>query len=97
MDAKLKADWVKALRSGKYRQARMALRKEGGFCCLGVLCRVARIPIAISGTTVAHSVGGDYGPIAEIVGGQAMNELMRLNDSDEKTFPQIADHIEKYL
>ena len=31
--------WVNALRSGKYKQGRNALRpKENGFCCLGVAC-----------------------------------------------------------
>jgi len=29
--------WVEALRSGKYKQCQRRLRKEGGFCCLGVL------------------------------------------------------------
>lgn len=97
MDAKLKAEWVAALRSGKYRQARMALHKEGGFCCLGVFCRIAHIPIARSGTTVSESVGGDYGPIAAIIGGQIMNQLMRLNYIDQKSFPEIADYIEANL
>jgi hypothetical protein len=97
MDAKLKAAWVKALRSGKYRQAKLALRKEGAFCCLGVLCRVARIPIARNGTTVSESVGGDYRPIAVILGGQTMNHLMCLNDSSDKSFPEIADYIEASL
>lgn len=34
--------WVKALKSGEYKQARNALRKEENgqlsYCCLGVLC-----------------------------------------------------------
>lgn len=32
--------WVKALRSGKYKRTTGALKKNGGFCCLGVLCDV---------------------------------------------------------
>jgi hypothetical protein len=42
MDAKLKADWVKALRSGKYKQADATLhdKKHDSYCCLGVLCKV---------------------------------------------------------
>ncbi len=31
-------DLVAALRSGEYIQAQNALRKDGGFCCLGVAC-----------------------------------------------------------
>ena len=42
MDAKLKADWIAALRSGDFQQAREVMRdeNEGGYCCLGVLCVV---------------------------------------------------------
>ncbi len=46
MDKQLKTKWVKALRSGKYRQGRVYLRiaaTHGGHpkhCCLGVLCDV---------------------------------------------------------
>ena len=32
--------WVKALRSGKYKQTRGQLRGKRGYCCLGVLCDV---------------------------------------------------------
>ena len=42
MDSKTKKAWVKALRSGEYKQGDGALRKEEDgqerFCCLGVLC-----------------------------------------------------------
>lgn len=30
--------WVAALRSGKFEQAKEALKKGDGYCCLGVLC-----------------------------------------------------------
>lgn len=33
--------WVEALESGKYRQGRGYLNREGRFCCLGVLCELA--------------------------------------------------------
>lgn len=39
MDKKIKAKWLKALRSGKYKQGKKVLKtKNGKFCCLGVLC-----------------------------------------------------------
>lgn len=41
MKPEIKARWVAALRSGKYEQAYGALRRNVGFCCLGVLCDVA--------------------------------------------------------
>lgn len=41
MDARVKKLWVKALRSGKYRQGTGMLRnKRNQFCCLGVLCNL---------------------------------------------------------
>lgn len=38
MNKQVKKDWVKALRSGKYKQGFKALKIEDRFCCLGVLC-----------------------------------------------------------
>ena len=34
--------WLAALRSGEFKQGRDALRKGDEWCCLGVLCEVAR-------------------------------------------------------
>lgn len=36
--------WVKALRSGKYKQGRKALRNivNDSYCCLGVLCDISK-------------------------------------------------------
>lgn len=42
MDQELKAKWVAALRSGKYKQAKGTLNDcGGGYCCLGVLLDVS--------------------------------------------------------
>jgi hypothetical protein len=38
MNPKIKKKWIKALTSGKYKQAKGMLRKGDAFCCLGVLC-----------------------------------------------------------
>lgn len=38
MNAKIKQNWIDALRSGNYPQATARLRTLKGFCCLGVLC-----------------------------------------------------------
>lgn len=41
MDKAIKRKWVKALRSGKYKQGKGHLKDERGrFCCLGVLCNI---------------------------------------------------------
>ena len=33
--------WVKALRSGKYKQTTSRLKDKTGYCCLGVACELA--------------------------------------------------------
>ena len=38
MNKDIKTLWVAALRSGDYEQAQGVLKRDGGFCCLGVLC-----------------------------------------------------------
>lgn len=46
MNKRIKKLWIKALRSGKFKQEQSALRvvndEEVGYCCLGVLCEVYR-------------------------------------------------------
>lgn len=32
--------WIKALRSGRYKQTRLTLENQYGYCCLGVACKV---------------------------------------------------------
>lgn len=38
MNAEIKKQWVAALRSGEYKQIQGRLKRNGGFCCNGVLC-----------------------------------------------------------
>ena len=40
MDARIKALWIAALRSGEYKQGKHQLRDGDSFCCLGVLCNI---------------------------------------------------------
>lgn len=41
MSPELKANWITALRSGKYSQGKNSLRdSENNYCCLGVLCDI---------------------------------------------------------
>lgn len=46
MDATIKAQWLEALRSGKYKQGKGALhnKSDDSYCCLGVLCEVMGVP-----------------------------------------------------
>jgi len=43
MNKGLVRQWVEALRSGKYKQGRKALRNiDDSYCCLGVLCDISK-------------------------------------------------------
>lgn len=100
MDAKLKADWVKALRSGKYSQAKDALKCGGGFCCLGVL---ADIQGAVWNSSSSPIINGAYANMfdeeflcSSFAGGLSetrQKTLAKMNDGGE-SFAAIADHIE---
>jgi hypothetical protein len=41
MKEEIKAQWVAALRSGRYEQTQGRLQRDGSFCCMGVLCELA--------------------------------------------------------
>lgn len=40
MNSKVKKLWLKALRSGKYKQTKGVLKNHKGYCCLGVLADI---------------------------------------------------------
>lgn len=46
MSPELKAQWVAALRSGKYKQGKTRLytKEYNSYCCMGVLCAIANKP-----------------------------------------------------
>jgi hypothetical protein len=61
MPAAEKAVWLAALRSGEYKQGRMAMKNpDGSFCCLGVAQQ------ALTGTveTCLLPIAGAAGPLA---------------------------------
>jgi hypothetical protein len=41
MNPEIRARWTAALRSGRFKQGRSALRSQDELCCLGVLCELA--------------------------------------------------------
>lgn len=109
MDKKLKAEWVKALRSGKYKQGRVRLKNtDETHCCLGVLC-------AIHPDVEEECLNEDDGPIfvwnmqmmRNSLGGPFLRQLgldgndqvalIRMNDIIEKDFLEIAQYIEANL
>ena len=104
MNKRIKKLWVKALRSGKYKQGRGRLRRRSGsvvtYCCLGVLCEVAK-----SEGVISRYTGSDGFPIDKILKwAELPDDNPRLNRSratvlndSGMSFEHIADRIEKYL
>jgi hypothetical protein len=112
MNPDIKKRWLDALRSGKFKQGREALRSNHGgdtrHCCLGVLCELA------VEDGVARRKGNRYLDCSEIlprdvqhwaelddpnpsVRGQGFSVcLAEMNDSG-KDFNAIADIIEEQL
>lgn len=93
MDAKIKAKWIKALRSGEYKQATGALRVNDSYCCLGVL---ADLQGADDDEFHRWRTSAQPPSICELVDMNYALELADRNDSGE-SFEQIADYIKKNL
>lgn len=93
MDKELKAKWVAALRSGKYKQGKGVLRgHSNAYCCLGVLCEVAgHDPVEWQTAYGANHVRVD---VAGIITETNAHQLAAMNDVHDKSFEQIADYIE---
>jgi hypothetical protein len=83
--------WIKALRSGKYKQGRCQLVRGNQYgkyyCCLGVaeeVCGLER-----KNSQILHSVRGlSIGNIAQ---------LIDMNDRQKRQFSEIANFIEKKI
>jgi hypothetical protein len=99
MDKEIKEKWLKALRSGEYKQGRNLLYQskidgtEERYCCLGVLCDVLNVPreeiIAKSRSVNVYDLTG--------VGLMSINEARRLSDMNDSgsSFEEIAKVIEE--
>ena len=95
MDKKLKAKWVKALRSGGFKQTTDTLYKEreDAYCCLGVLCRMAGASVnEISGVTMPT-----HTRFAHIIDPVVAGKLADLNDDCEMPFEMIAGFVQENL
>ena len=95
MNKEIKKLWIKALRSGKYKQIMDTLRNNKGYCCLGVLRSVMK-------PGDHHSFGNENSLLTtqqRNKAGLRKNTCVYLaNKNDEGlTFSQIADYIERRL
>ena len=99
MDKELKAKWVKALRSGEYKQGANFLFFEGAYCCWGVLRHIANPNDNRSGGNnrfLSDEQIKEYGFDRHY----DTSRLERMNDGVgmfQHSFVEIADYIEKNL
>lgn len=101
MNQEYKLRWIYALRSGNYKQGFGALveEQEGdsvGYCCLGVLNSL--LPEVLQRKNPKSEGFLSSGAEKEVgVDEYVQSTLVGFNDSDRKSFAQIADWIEKNL
>lgn len=103
----IKRRWIRALRSGRYKQARRKLRGDNGYCCLGVLCDISgkgNWRELNTGCWVYdyRGLSSSAYPCEEIrksIGLRSveMEELISMNDSEKTNFDTIADWIENRI
>lgn len=101
MEQELKQKWINALKSGKYTQTKGQLKDEIGYCCLGVLAEVANLPITENGLGIKcadKKENGGWKPLCDIINDEKkFSRLWLMNDTEDQSFVQIADYIEKNL
>lgn len=100
-------EWLPALRSGEYQQGKGRLRRfDDTFCCLGVaadlLVRAGVLPAwKVTKGESSYQCAGMTGALGESayrrtgISNDLQSALIDLNDSEGKSFPEIADFIER--
>ncbi len=109
MNPEIKQKWIKALRSGDYRQGRGKLSRANfvtgdyEYCCLGVLCEVLEIDYKGSDAYPAPEILTSVGLDSNLTNFDSTNEINTLvpiladmNDTG-KDFMEIAAFIEENL
>jgi hypothetical protein len=112
LDPELKAKWLDALRSGKYKQGQAVLRtSEECFCCLGVLGDIAAPTLWATTITSENEAHISCYAFASLHDNEMLREewladhgltidqavnLASMNDCG-KSFAEIADFIEANL
>lgn len=106
MNPSVKRAWVEALRSGGYRQAQGRLydRYSAGYCCLGVLCDVVDPEGWRSDGSYVAEFDGETVLMWDVLSDEVLDALgmpedeakglMDMNDTEDRSFDEIADHIE---
>lgn len=98
-------EWVKALRSNKYKQGKKFLTSNDKYCSLGVLCKIAENNYIVEScksfnvTKYGTSLNEDFPPFevitwAKLKIGKKLKRLIQLNDNGV-SFKRISNIIEK--
>lgn len=96
MNQQQKDQWLAALRAGQYRQGKGVLKSfDDRYCCLGVAAEVCGIK-SISFGYIRQLQPNTYREHAVFLPQDIQAHLAGMND-DGKTFPEIADYIEKFV
>lgn len=95
MNREMRDIWLEALRSGRYRQGTMRMKREVDsntyFCCLGVLREVC----LLNGESNAILAFGELKKTGIKL--EEASVLTKMNDVYKLSFPQISDWIEVNL
>lgn len=94
-----KRKWLRALRSGKYKQTEGGLHCSNGYCCLGVLCDVIDNSKWKEDTNkfdgFKYGRSAAYLPKSIKLSRKIQYKLAELNDVEGYNFKEIADYISK--
>lgn len=105
-----KKEWIRALKSGKYKQGRQRLKiihkdKSNSYCCLGILCNIIakkglgkweKRNFIYNDDIFETELEGDLMDEVELHGIE-QDHLIKMNDQDKSSFKKIADYIDKNL
>lgn len=103
MNKEVKTKWVDALRSGDYKQIIEELQSLEGYCCLGVLCKLAKedgIGVDMYENII---IGGELEDQVNVIDWSGLKDdnevqhLIHMNDNECRTFEEIANYIEENL
>ncbi len=107
MNSELKEKWLRALRSGRYKQTQHTLRKSGlakTYCCLGVLCNVSKEGKWENNGrvyVVGPNASRNYIPKVLLpkfgITDKTQKKLAFMNDANKMSFEKIADWVEANL
>jgi len=106
LDPTKKTKWLEALRSGEYRQGSGELCTGEAYCCLGVYAEAVEgvRPVQDEGLEsvyMFHFKKEDCEKTASLpdtmLSEDVQGTLIKMNDTDCKSFPEIADWIEANL